>query len=149
MDPELDIRTAAEDDLANVLELYRQLHPDDPHLSPDSAVKIWRQLTGCRGSEIFIGLVDGKVVSTCTIVVVPNLTRGGLPYAVIENVVTNGQYRKKGFGHLLLKAAIAHAWTYRCYKVMLMTGSNNPGTLRFYTNAGFEQSKTGFQIRRS
>ncbi|GAI35927.1 unnamed protein product, partial [marine sediment metagenome] len=118
------------------------------YLSLDSALEIWRQLTGYRGSEIIIGLVDGKVVSTCTIVVVPNLTRGGLPYAIIENVVTDGKYRKRGFGHLLLKAATAHAWTFGCYKVMLMTGSKSPGTLRFYMRAGFEQSKTGFQVRK-
>jgi hypothetical protein len=32
--------------------------------------------------------------------------------------------------------------------VMLMTGRNDPGTLDFYQRAGFQQSKTGFQIRR-
>lgn len=31
---------------------------------------------------------------------------------------------------------------------MLMTGSKNPATLAFYERAGFEQTKTGFQIRR-
>jgi hypothetical protein len=36
----------------------------------------------------------------------------------------------------------------RCYKVMLLTGSNDPATPRFYEDAGFEQSKTGFQARR-
>jgi hypothetical protein len=31
---------------------------------------------------------------------------------------------------------------------MLLTGSKDPATLRFYEEAGFEQSKTGFQARR-
>jgi hypothetical protein len=31
---------------------------------------------------------------------------------------------------------------------MLLTGSKDPGTLAFYREAGFEQNKTGFQIRR-
>jgi hypothetical protein len=31
--------------------------------------------------------------------------------------------------------------------VMLMTGSKRPSTLAFYASAGFEQSKTGFQVR--
>lgn len=43
---------------------------------------------------------------------------------------------------------MATAWEAGCYKVMLMTGSKRPETLRFYADAGFEQSKTGFQIRR-
>jgi hypothetical protein len=29
-----------------------------------------------------------------------------------------------------------------------MTGSKDPATLAFYEGAGFEQTKTGFQIRR-
>jgi hypothetical protein len=32
---------------------------------------------------------------------------------------------------------------------MLLTGSKNPATLSFYEGAGFEQSKTGFQIRQA
>jgi hypothetical protein len=31
---------------------------------------------------------------------------------------------------------------------MLLTGSKNPATLRFYENCGFAQDKTGYQIRR-
>lgn len=38
-------------------------------------------------------------------------------------------------------------WQQRCYKVMLLTGSTNPATLKFYREVGFEQNKTGFQIR--
>lgn len=30
-----------------------------------------------------------------------------------------------------------------------MTGSKDPAVLRFYEKAGFEQSKTGFQMRRA
>jgi len=31
---------------------------------------------------------------------------------------------------------------------MLLTGSKTPATLKFYKDVGFEQNKTGFQIRR-
>jgi hypothetical protein len=31
---------------------------------------------------------------------------------------------------------------------MLLTGSEDPTTLRFYENCGFTQDKTGYQIRR-
>jgi hypothetical protein len=34
------------------------------------------------------------------------------------------------------------------YKVMLMTGSKRPSALAFHASAGFEQNKTGFQVRR-
>ena len=78
---------------------------------------------------------------------VPNLTRGGLPYGLIENVVTGSKYLKQGHGAAVLKHAIAAAWKLDCYKVMLLTGSKDPATLKFYQGVGFEQNKTGFQIR--
>ena len=49
----------------------------------------------------------------------------------------------------MLRTAIDAAWQAGCYKVMLMTGSTNPATHRFYVGAGFQQSKTGYQIRRA
>ena len=80
--------------------------------------------------------------------VIPNLTRGGKPYALIENMVTRADWRKRGFGSAILKAETEQAWEEGCYKVMLLTGSRKPDTLAFYAAAGFEQSKTGFQIKR-
>lgn len=148
MTHELHIRAATQDDLPGLLELYRQLHPEDPHLSLEPALQIWRQFTHYKGNEVFVGFVESKLVTTCTLVVVPNLTRGGSSYALIENVVTGSLYRKQGFGHAILRTAIAQAWTLNCYKVMLLTGSKNPDTIRFYYQTGFEQSKTGFQIRK-
>jgi len=87
-------------------------------------------------------------VASCALVVVPNLTRSGTPYALIENVVTHAGFRKCGFGRALLAEAVDAAWVAGCYKVMLLAGSKSPDILRFYEGAGFAQSKTGFQIRR-
>ena len=100
------------------------------------------------GSAIFFGEVDGLLVVSCTLVVVPNLTRGASPYGLIENVVTHGDHRQRGFGRKILDAASEAAWAAGCYKVMLLTGAIKVETLNFYRRAGFEQSKTGFQKRR-
>ncbi len=144
---ELVIRAAKQDDIRQLLELYRQLNPDDPALAPESARAKLEQFARYPGSTIFVGCTAGMLVATCALVVVPNLTRGGAPYALIENVVTDARHRQRGYGHAILRAAIAAAWQSGCYKVMLLTGSKNPATLRFYQSVGFEQSKTGFQIR--
>jgi GNAT superfamily N-acetyltransferase len=106
------------------------------------------QLLLYPGSSILIGIRVDIIVATCTLIVIPNLTRGGAPYALIENVVTDVQHRKRGYGKLILDAAKAAAWRHGCYKVMLLTGSKDPATLRFYEEVGFEQTKTGFQARR-
>jgi GNAT superfamily N-acetyltransferase len=148
MSRELTIRTANQSDLPSLLELYRQLHPNDETVSLAAASDTLAQLSRYPGSAIFLGLRADAVVTTCTLIIVPNLTRGGAPYALIENVVTDARHQKRGYGKLVLKAAIAAAWRHGCYKVMLLTGSRDPATLRFYEDVGFEQSKTGFQVRR-
>ena len=147
MEPAIEIRAAARSDLEQLIDLYRQLHPDDPSLVLSEAVALWERFSLYPGSEILIGVKDDEV-ATCALVVVPNLTRGGRPYALIENVVTASAHRKRGYGAAVLKAAIAAAWRQGCYKVMLLTGTVDPATLKFYHDAGFEQNKTGFQIRR-
>jgi GNAT superfamily N-acetyltransferase len=148
MSHELTIRAADQQDLPSLLELYRQLHPNDETMSPAVASNILTQFLQYSGSAIFVGLRDDIVVTTCALIIIPNLTRGGAPYALIENVVTDAQHRKQGYGKVILKTAISAAWRYDCYKVMLLTGSKDPATLRFYEEVGFEQSKTGFQARR-
>lgn len=120
----------------------------DERPEPGDAASILERFLKYDGSAIFIGVVGARIVASCTLVVVPNLTRGGKPYGLIENVVTHGDFRNRGFGRKLPDAASDAAWLADCYKVMLMTGSKRPETIRFYLRNGFEQSKTGFQKRR-
>ena len=148
MDTPLIIRPASRSDLPQLLALYPHLDPADRVPSLEVAERRLEELRKYHGSAIFIGVAEHAVVASCTLIVVPNLTRGGQPYALIENVVTHAAFRGRGFGKQLLQAAVAAAWQVDCYKVMLMTGSKKPSTSAFYAAAGFEQNKTGFQIRR-
>lgn len=144
----LSIRQATRDDLHALVQLYRHLAPSDAELDDQQAAVIWERFSRYDGSAIFLGLSNGTLVATCTLVVVPNLTRGGASYGLIENVVTHADYRGLGHGKAVLKAAVAEAWARGCYKVMLLTGSKDPATLGFYERAGFARSKTGFEMRR-
>ncbi|EGF93645.1 acetyltransferase GNAT family protein [Asticcacaulis biprosthecium C19] len=145
---DLVIRPAASADLSHLLDLYRHLDAEDTRCPPGVAVDVFERFRRYDGSAILIGLIGEAMVASCTIVVIPNLTRGGMPYALIENVVTHGDCRGQGFGKAILAAAVERAWAQGCYKAMLMTGSKKPETLAFYAAAGFEASKTGFQVRR-
>lgn len=143
----LQIRSANLNDVEELLNLYQHLIPDEERCATPVAQTNFNQFLKYEGSAILLGEVDGRLVSTCAIVIIPNLTRGGAPYALTENVVTHVNYRARGFGKKMLDAASQRAWNKDCYKVMLMTGSKKPSTLDFYIDAGFEQTKTGFQKR--
>lgn len=143
------IRAARAEDLPGMLELYRHLNPEDPPLAPAVAEAAWRALLHSELITVFVAELDALLVSSCTLVIVPNLTRGGRRYGVIENVVTHAGYRQRGLGHRVLRVAMDTAWAADCYKIMLATGSRQEATLRFYEVAGFQRGeKTFFQARR-
>jgi GNAT superfamily N-acetyltransferase len=136
----MDVREIQPQELAAVLRLYGHLHErDTPPPSDGTAEAAWSESMSNPRCRYFGGYEGSDLVSCCTIIVVPNLTRGCRPYALIENVVTHREHRSKGWGKAVLTAALAFAWSQQCYKVMLMTGRKEESVLRFYEGAGFNR----------
>lgn len=139
------LREAAFDDLNALLELYLHLHEDAVPAIDEHLKSTWDQIIGDPNHHIIVNEIDGKIVSSCVCVIIPNLTRGIRPYAFVENVVTSADYRCHGYARECLDYAKSIAAKENCYKMMLLTGSKNPATLRFYENAGYNSSdKTAF-----
>lgn len=142
------VRAASEHDLPALLSLYRHLHPDDPTLDTASATRVWSTLLTAGVTTVIVAQMGDLLVSSCTLAIVPNLSRGARSYGVIENVVTHADYRRQGLGRRVLAHAIDIATQADCYKVTLATGSKREATLRFYEDAGFQRGgKTYFEIR--
>lgn len=148
MAADVDLRPAGPGDLAGLLKLYAELNPSDPPLDAATAHDRFAAILAQPGMTIFVAADRQKPLASCTLVVVPNLTRGGAPYALIENVVTHHAARRRGLGRAVIGHAIDTAWTAGCYKVMLLTGRGDGEARAFYTSCGFLRDKTGFQIRR-
>ncbi|MBB95747.1 MAG: GNAT family N-acetyltransferase [Rhodobacteraceae bacterium] len=144
----MDIRMALRDEVPALLGLYRHLSPEDAPCDVSTALKNFDRIGAYPGSGILVATRGDAIVGSVTMILVPNLTRGGAPYVLVENVVTHADHRGQGIGKAMLAEVARRAWAAGCYKVMLMTGSQRDSTLGFYRAAGFEQSKTGFQIRR-
>lgn len=142
------IRYIRRDELKYLMELYKHLNEDDPELEENNnLMALWEKILNDPCQYYLVTEVDGKLLSSCVLVIVANLTRGGRPYGLIENVVTHMDYRNQGYGTRLLKKALEISRGKGCYKVMLMS-SRGEETLRFYENAGFARGqKTGFIIR--
>lgn len=139
-----EIREATGGDLDALLSLYAHLHEEE-RPQPDRANRAWQAILADRGHHIFLGLEDGRPVSSCVLAVIPNLTRNARPYGLVENVVTHPDFRGGGRATALLKHAAQAAAQADCYKVMLLTGRKDEATLRFYRGAGFRsEDKTAF-----
>ncbi|ADL52231.1 GNAT family N-acetyltransferase [Clostridium cellulovorans] len=140
------VRKIRYDELQQLLMLYKQLQPEDPDVSlSEKLEEAWTAIYNNPSYHYIVVEVEGNIVSSCNITIINNLTRNLRPYGLIENVVTDSNYRKKGYGKKVLSMAVDIAKDNNCYKVMLMTGSKKEETLRFYEEAGFERGiKTGF-----
>lgn len=144
------IREIAEADLDGLMYLYQQLHDTHvyeglPHEEPELKA-LWNRLLADENYHIIVAEEDGNVVSTCTCVIIPNLTHEQRSYALVENVVTDSAYRGRGLATACLDYAKSIAESEGCYKMMLLTGSKEEKTLKFYENAGYSRyTKTAFQ----
>ena len=139
------VREAYEDELYKVLELYLHLHENTIPEMTAHLEKTWSMIMRDENHHLIVKEMDGKIVSSCVCVIIPNLTRGIRPYAFVENVVTHSDYRGKGYATECLNYAKETAKNANCYKMMLLTGSKEERTLCFYGHAGYNYTdKTAF-----
>lgn len=139
------IREAKINDLEEILQLYLYLHEESVPEQNEHLTDTWEQIINDPNHHLIVKEIGGKIVSSCVCVIIPNLTRNVRPYAFVENVVTHADYRGKGYATDCLNYAKEIALKENCYKMMLLTGSKRPETLRFYENAGYNSNdKTAF-----
>jgi len=142
------LRHATLDDLDALLALYAQLNPGDLPAPRDRLAAILGRIVASDAFAIVVATQRDAMVATCYLNVIPNLTRGGASYAVIENVVVDAARRGTGLGRAVVGFALAQAWRRGCYKALLQTGSRDPAVHRFYESCGFTAAeKTGYVAR--
>ena len=139
------VREILESEKEELLKLYLNLHEDSLPDDRELLDKTWSEIMKDPNHHIIVNVIDGKPVSSCVCVIIPNLTRGIRPYAFVENVVTDVNYRSRGYATECLDYAREIARKNNCYKMMLLTGSKEESTLNFYRQAGYNsEDKTAF-----
>lgn len=139
------IREIRDGDYFWLMRLYMQLHDNDFPERDERMEKLWKRVLDDDDHHIIVAEEDGKIVSSCVCVIIPNLTHGQRPYAFVENVITDENYRKRGLATACLDYAKEIAIKENCYKMMLLTGSKKQSTLDFYRRAGYNsEDKTAF-----
>lgn len=140
-----EVSLVKKDELNSLLSLYKHLHFNDVAADDKELETVWQSILDDKNIYVLCIRDGDKLVSSCTLTVIKNLTRGAKPYGVIENVVTHCDYRNRGYGTKVLSSAVDIAKERNCYKLLLMTSRKEESTLRFYEQAGFDsKAKTGF-----
>ena len=133
-------REIKENELQELLELYLHLHEESVPEMTEHLKNTWETIMQDKNHHIIVKEADGRFVSSCVCVIIPNLTRNIRPYAFVENVDTHSDYRGKGYATDCLNFAKAIAEKENCYKMMLLTGSKKESTMNFYRGAGYNSS---------
>ena len=136
------------EDISGILELYKQINNSNASsFTINDAEKIWENIEKYN-IKYFCAKDNGKIVGSCYICIIPNLTSNGKSIGFIENVITDENYRKKGIGKKLMEMAVEYAKENNCYKVTLQSGIKRPEAHKFYEKIGFDgESKKAFELR--
>lgn len=145
----MELRELNENDLESLIKLYEQLDGANGDFTAEDAHKIWQQeIEGNKKIKYFGVVENGKVISTCYCLIIPNLTRLGSSIAFVENVITDSEYRGQGLGRKVMEKAIEFARENNCYKVILQSASFRKEAHQFYKNLGFDgESKKAFILK--
>ena len=147
----ISIRQATLADVPRIIELYRSLVITQTDVersaapSPERYREVLRQIQETPGHELLVAVRDGVVLGTLVMLIVPNLSHQGMPWALVENMVVDSQWRRQGIGGELMRYAIARAEQAGCYRIILTSLRERTDAHRFYQSLGLEGSSIGFR----
>jgi N-acetylglutamate synthase-like GNAT family acetyltransferase len=148
--PEPAIREARLEDLPRLVELLEQLSLEgesrEDASAMDAYVRAFRDIAADQRQQLLVIESEGVVVGTAAVIFVPNLSRIGRPYAVVEGVVVDSTRRDQGLGEELMRHVMEMARSAGCYKIILTSNKAREGAHRFYRRLGFKASHEGFSL---
>ena len=137
----INIREAQADDLSEILNLYSLMFGDGVFDEEAETRKIWNHIITDSNYHVIVADEDGQIVSTCTCVIVPNVTYDRRPYAIVENIVTASEFRAQGLATACLEEAKSIAQAANCFRILLTTGSRLDSTHKFYQKLGYNKTE--------
>ncbi|MDZ4278232.1 MAG: GNAT family N-acetyltransferase, partial [Dehalococcoidia bacterium] len=106
----------------------------------------FREIEGDARQRQLVVEANGRIVGGASLIIIPNLSRQGRPWALVENVVVDETERGSGFGELLLRHALEEARRAGCYKLSLTSNRARKDAHRFYERLGFKPTHEGFRF---
>ncbi|EEA93489.1 GNAT family N-acetyltransferase [Pseudovibrio sp. JE062] len=147
LSPTITVRRLTIDDYEDYLGLLHELTGGVPLARGEEGRAHFAKLLDHDGTMVFGLEIYDQIVSCATLHILPNMTYGGRPYCLVENVVTLQAYRGRGFGRMVMDTLRNEAWQANAYKIMLLTGKDR-GAKGFYESLGYKaDQKHGMVLR--
>lgn len=129
------IRQAQAGDAPAIEALYRQLNTlSEPSVSPERVAELatnnFTYLLVCDDTD--------KIIATALVCLCQDAMFNNQPFAVIENVVVNSDYQRKGIGKRMMDYIEQLCLQNNCSKIMLQTSTQNRTAQNFYHALGYD-----------
>ncbi len=147
----LNIRRATRDDLPAIVRLLA----DDPlgqqrevvaDPLPESYAQMFALIDSDPRHELIVVELDGEVIGTAHLMLLPSLSYRGSMRAQVESVRVDRRYRSQGVGTHLFRWLIDRARAKGCRLVQLTTHAQRADAHRFYERLGFVASHVGMKL---
>jgi len=146
------VREAEVRDLQEILFLYEQLFLNTDQAEENRAIiirkhkKAFFEIKRNPNHRLLVAEIEGIIAGTLAIIIIPNLSHMGKPWAIIEDVIVDASCRRLGVGSSLMQRAIQLAKEHDCFRVILSSSKHRDGSHKFYASAGLEAYGYCFKV---
>lgn len=137
------IRRANRDDIGSLIRLLNILFSLETDFAPDES----KQRSGLKmmlgepdNRCVLVTELDGKIVGMCTAQLLVSTAEGGFA-ALIEDLVVDNGYRKRGLGKKLISAIESWAVDKGARRLELLADRNNTPALELYEKLNWSHTQ--------
>jgi Predicted acetyltransferase len=131
----MKIRNLEVEDMESLSKLYYQFWNEN-----SDVIKMENKFSDLQSNDayIFLCAVEANLlVGSVMGIVCEELYGDCKPFLVIENMIVDCKYRKKGIGKMLIEQLEKQAKAKGCSQIILVTETNRHDACEFYESMGF------------
>jgi len=112
----------------------------------DCYIEAFKKIDNDDNQYLMAVLLEGSMIATCHLTLIPSLTFKGSTRLLIEAVRVDSKSRGKRVGEWMIKQAINYAKNSGASIIQLTTNKQRPGALSFYEKIGFQATHEGMKL---
>jgi GNAT superfamily N-acetyltransferase len=146
----LTVREAGSDDFAALLRLLEQMDESmygSRAIAAEGDLRARYEAILADPDQRLLLVEDGdRLVGSAHLMVLRHFDRHLLRSGIVDGVVVDPEYRRKGVGAALMRAVAEAARQAGCYKLALTSNLARAGAHRFYGRLGWKRSHYGYSL---
>jgi GNAT superfamily N-acetyltransferase len=151
MASEPTIRLARREDLPAMIDIFARDvtggHAESREPAPMPVYEAaFDRIVSTPGNQLFVAELDGVVVGTCQLTLIPGLIGHGRVRAKVESVHVRADMRGRRIGEAMMRVAVAEARRQGAGMMELSSNKKRVDAHRFYERLGFARSHEGFKL---